>query len=367
VVPVARRNLLDEKGRLAVSVAGVAIALVLVLIVLALYRGWSRTGSILAAMPGDIWVTQSGTVDPFHSVSILEDRETSGLASIDGVASVTPVLARRMTFTLSGSEPSVYLLALKPADVNALPETDRQKYLPPPGQVYIDELLSRKTGLHQGSRLTIGGREVHVGHVAPNQGEAFVQFVFVEYGDASAMFGVNGAVNFELLSLAPGASPASLIASINASGGRLEAFTKDQFAHSVRKEIDNSFLPIIAILTTIGFVVGAAVVGLTIYTATVERTKEFGLMKAVGASGGYLYRIVFSQSLILTLSGFVLGVVLARVIARLATQAVPEFTTEFRPSDVVAILLATLVMAVIASFIPVRRVLSVDPSSVFRA
>lgn len=90
-------------------------------------------------------------------------------------------------------------------------------------------------------------------------------------------------------------------------------------------------------------------------------------MKAVGASGGYLYRIVFSQSLILTLSGFVVGVLLARVIARLATQAVPDFTTEFRPSDVVAILLATLVMAVIASFIPIRRVLSVDPSSVFRA
>lgn len=367
MVPVARRNLLEEKGRLAVSVAGVAIALLLVLIVLALYRGWSRTGSILAKMPGDVWVTQTGTVDPFHSVSTLRDSDTSPLASVPGVAAVTPVLARRMTITVPGGQSSVYILALQPPKPAAVSALDHETFLPPKGQVYIDELLSRKTGLSLGSGLTIGGRGVEVGRVAPNQGEAFVQFVFVEYSDAQAMFGVDGSVNFEILSLTPGANETDVIASVNSAGGRLEAFTKDQFAHSVRKEIDDTFLPIIAILTAIGFVVGAAVVGLTIYTATVERSREFGLMKAVGASGGYLYRIVFSQSIFLALSGFALSVVLAVATARLATNAVPDFTTDFRIGDIAVILAGTLAMAVVASVIPVRRVLGVDPSSVFRA
>jgi hypothetical protein len=43
---------------------------------------------------------------------------------------------------------------------------------------------------------------------------------------------------------------------------------------SIRKEIDESFLPIITVLLGIGFVVGAAVVGLTIYTATIERSMK---------------------------------------------------------------------------------------------
>jgi putative ABC transport system permease protein len=60
----------------------------------------------------------------------------------------------------------------------------------------------------------------------------------------------------------------------------------------VRKEIDDTFLPIIGIILYIGFVVGGAVVSLTLYTATIERFRDFGVMKAVCASAGFLYRIV---------------------------------------------------------------------------
>jgi hypothetical protein len=52
MVPVARRNLLAEKGRFVMSVGGVAFALLLILIVVSLYRGWSRTGSIYSRLPG---------------------------------------------------------------------------------------------------------------------------------------------------------------------------------------------------------------------------------------------------------------------------------------------------------------------------
>lgn len=367
MVPVARRNLLAEKGRFAISVAGVGVAILLILIVLALYRGWSRTGSILADMPGDIWVVQRGTVDPFHSASILPKSQLAGLDAIPGVAAATPVLARRMMFETADGEASIYILALDASRSQAGPSPDASNYFPPKGQINIDRVLQRKTGLASGSQSEIGGLQVTVGQVAPNQGEAFVQFVFAEFSDAQQMFGVEGAVNFEILSLSPGADAAAVIRAVGELDPRLQAFTREEFAHSVRKEIDDSFLPIIAILTVIGFTVGAAVVGLTIYTATIERTREFGVMKAVGASGAYLYRIVFTQSLILTLTGFALGTGAAIGVARLATQAVPDFATEFRLSDVVTVLGVTGLMALVASFIPIRRVLAVDPASVFRA
>ena len=44
MVPLARRNLLAEKGRFAMSAIGVAFAVLLILIVVSLYRGWSGTG-----------------------------------------------------------------------------------------------------------------------------------------------------------------------------------------------------------------------------------------------------------------------------------------------------------------------------------
>ncbi|MCC6383186.1 MAG: FtsX-like permease family protein [Dehalococcoidia bacterium] len=364
---MARRNLFAEKARFAISVAGVAFAILLVLIVLGLYRGWSRTGETIARLPGDVWVVQAGTIDPFHSASLVQAEQLSALRALAGVEAVTPVLARRMTVAVNGDDASIYLFALQPPDAVSLSENVRRDYLPPPGEIYVDAILSAKTGLDVGDTVSVGGRELRVGRVAGRSGEAFIQFVFANFDDTQAIFGVGGAVNYAVLSLAPGVRAEETMATVAAADPRLGAFTREAFARSIRKEIDESFLPIIGILLAIGFVVGAAVVGLTIYTATIERSREFGVLKAVGASGTYLYRIVFSQSLILTLSGFAVGAMATFVVARLATATAPEFATDFRPLDVTGVALGTGLMALAASFVPVRRVVHIDPASVFRA
>ena len=107
--------------------------------------------------------------------------------------------------------------------------------------------------------------------------------------------------------------------------------------------------------------------GLTIYTATIERTREFGVMKAVGGSGGFLYRIVLSQAAMLTGVGFVVGAFGAWGVAQLAIEAVPEFATDFQLADLAGVFVGAVLMAVLASFMPVRRINSIDPAMVFRA
>lgn len=215
--------------------------------------------------------------------------------------------------------------------------------------------------------MRIGGQELTVGKVAGRGSEALSTFVFLSYGDAERIFGVPDTVNYAIVTLAPGADAAVVAARVRAASPRLGVFTRTGFAEAIRKEIDESFIPVIALLTVIGFVVGAAVVGLTIYTATIERSREYGVMKAVGASGRFLYRIVMSQSALLTGLGFVVGAAAAWGLARLASGAVPEFVTEFRWTDVLGVLVATAVMSVVAAFVPVRRINRIDPAEVFRA
>ena len=116
----------------------------------------------------------------------------------------------------------------------------------------------------------------------------------------------------------------------------------------------------------IGFVVGGAVVALTTYTATVERAREFGVLKAVGASAGFLYRIVVHQSLIVGVLGSLLGIAAAAAGARLIKREVPEFITVLRLTDVIGVFVVALLMAVAASFVPVQRINRIDPAVVFR-
>lgn len=91
MVPVARRNLFSEKGRFAMSVGGVAFAVLLILIVVSLYRGWSGAGSVYTKLPGNVWIAQTGTSDPYHSTSLLPAGKARQLARVSGVAAVLPV------------------------------------------------------------------------------------------------------------------------------------------------------------------------------------------------------------------------------------------------------------------------------------
>ena len=366
MVPVARRNLFAEKGRFAISVAGVAFAVLLILIVLALYRGFSHTGETFQQLPGDLWVVQSGTTDPFHSSSLLHQTDLQPVGAAEGVAAVVPVLSRQMGFEVNGKETSARLLSLDLPPGLTVPEDIRARYLPPEGTIVLDETLARKTGLDDGDDVELGGTTLTV-ESSGVRGEAFSPFAFVNFADAQRIFAVEDIVNYGMVVLDAGADRGQVQREIEAAAPDLRVYTTDGFATAVRKEIDESFLPIITVLLGIGFVVGAAVVGLTIYTATIERSREFGVMKAVGGSPGFLYRVVLSQSAMLTAAGFIVGLGAAVLIARLAEQLVPDFVTDFQLGDIAGVLVAAGAMAVVASFLPVRRISGIDPASVFRA
>lgn len=366
-VPVARRNLLSEKGRFAISVGGVAFAILLILIVVALYRGWSQSGEVFEKLPGEIWVTQAGTSDPFHSTSLLTSGDVGLAAATEGVDVAVPVLSRQMLIPIGDGEESVRFMALSlPAGLQLAPDA-AAAYAPAPGEMVIEETLSRKTGLNEGDRLLVRGVDLRVGDVQPQGGDVLSQFVFVNYADAERIFGVGDIVNYAMLIVRPGSSVDEVAAAVSEGNDGVRVYTSTAFAEAVRKELDEAFLPVISILVFIGFIVGVAVVGLTIYTATIERAREFGVMKAVGASSAFLYRIVLTQSAILTAAGFVVGLAAAVLLARLAEQMVPEFVTDFRARDVAGVLVAAGLMSVVASLAPIRRINGIDPAMVFRA
>jgi putative ABC transport system permease protein len=143
-------------------------------------------------------------------------------------------------------------------------------------------------------------------------------------------------------------------------------FTTEEFVE-VAEEAARDFLPIIRVITAISFIVGLALLSLTIYSATIERAREYGILKVLGASPWRLYRVVLSQSAIIALLGFSVGVGLAFLFNRVAADVVPEFVTYIRWQDVALALGVTALMTFVASYLPINRVARVDPASVFRA
>ncbi len=120
------------------------------------------------------------------------------------------------------------------------------------------------------------------------------------------------------------------------------------------------------LMVSIAFAVGTAILGMVIYTATVERTREYGVLKAVGAKNRYLYGLVTVQGLVTAVSGSLLGIGLARLAAQLIMNNSPKFLIVLEPQAIVWVSLSGLLMGILAALLPARVVAHLDPAQVFR-
>lgn len=367
MVPVARRNLLAEKGRLAMSIAGVAFAVLLTLIVLSLYRGWSEVGQIITRLPGDVWVMQEGTSGLFGSTSMLPADAEDDVSAVPGVRLALPVYSREVEFEHDGDELRTFFMALDAQEGVPLAGDLRERFFPPPGGIVLDEVLADKAGLSRGDTLTVFGRELTVVEVSSGGNAVLTQFAFLNADDARAIFGTPGFVNFYLLALEESANVEAVVEAAGRAVPRAQAETTEEFAGSLSDQVDEGFLPVVGVLVGIGVIVGGAVIALTTYTATIEKSRDFSVLKALGASAGYLYRIVVTQSLIVGVAGSLVGIVVAAIAANLIREWIPEFITDLRAVDVAIVFGAAIVTAIAASWMPVRRINSIDPAMVFRA
>jgi putative ABC transport system permease protein len=268
---------------------------------------------------------------------------------------------------LEQEDVDVFFMALQAPATVSFPPDVQARYFPPPGRVYIDSVLAQKTGLGVGDSVDILGHKLVVDKVTSLGNAAITQFAFMNAADARAIFALPGYVNYLLVTARQGSDLDSTAAEIEAALPNTDVRTSGEFASHVAKMVNEGFLPVVSVLVAIGFVVGGAVIALTTYTATIEKSRDFGVLKALGASGPFIYRIVITQSLIVGILGFALGTGAAALVAAFVRRGIPEFITDLRISDASMVFGAALLMAFIASYLPVRRINGIDPAMVFRA
>jgi putative ABC transport system permease protein len=147
----------------------------------------------------------------------------------------------------------------------------------------------------------------------------------------------------------------------------VDVFTRDQYSWKTRlywtweTGIGVGF----GLTVLMAIIVGMVIVSQTIYSATIEHLREFGTLKAIGATNRDVYAIILKQALINALIGYLIGlaITLASVHALGATGMVLVIPLGL----MVSVFLLTVAMCATASVISVRKALKVDPLVVFRA
>lgn len=366
-VRLAFRNLLQDRLRFALSVVGVGLSLMLILFLIGLRAGALRSAVVyLDNAPGSVGVFPPGTKSTSAgSAQFLAPETASAVASTPGVARVTPILLTLGLADLHGKKEVIKLIGYDAA-LGGGPWSLKQGREPVAGdEVVLDRVLAGRHGLRVGDTFEIGGRRPTIVGLSSETSSWTGSYVFALRTFVEAVVLAPGGASFLLVTPEPGTRISELTARLQTLEGA-NVVLKGEVMANDREAVAGIFDRVLLLMVGAAFIVGALVVGMVIYTATNERRAEYGILKAIGAPGGVLYRVVASQAVVAASIGAVLGVGFAYGMGWLVMAARPQFMVIIEPTSIAVALAAGFVMALAGALFPARAVARLEPAEVFR-
>ncbi len=363
---LARRNLLQDKTRLALSIGGVALAVMLIQLLNGFLSGmYQQFSAYLDHAPGSVVVAQEGVRNLLGATSLLPTGTADSVRKVKGVSEIVPILSQFIILDLHGKKQPAYLVGYDPAIGGGPWRLAEGREPKADDEVVFDSVLARRHGMVLGDKFDIMGREFTVVGLSAGTTSWMTSFLFVRKTATESLLRAPSATSFLLVSPSDGIALEELRSRLD-DLPNTEALLKHEMITNDQKLFARYFSAPIQLMVGIAFLVGTLVVGLVIYTATVERQREYGVLKAIGARNGVLYRVVTTQALIVTSTGSIAGVGLALSAAQLIMTLRPQFLVTFEPTAVAWGLVVGLAMALLAAFFPARVIAGLAPADVFR-
>jgi putative ABC transport system permease protein len=361
-VPVGRRNLFADRRRLAASVVGVGLAVMLILLLNGIWAGIRAQSRIYTDKAGaDLYVLQPGVRDLTAGTSSLP---MSMLATVKADADVTwaaPIRTAYLIAQLHGRKVATYLVGSVPGDrggawaisAGRAPRTD--------DEIVLGSALAKRHGLQVGDRLEVFGRQLHVVGIAAANG-FMMSYVFVTH---HALDELSATPNTTSVILIGTNNPTAVAQRLRAQG--LNVLTRDQVAKNDVKFATGIFGGPVKLMVGIGLAAGTMIIALTAYTTIIERRREYGIVKAMGATRGRLVGLALLQTLTLAVFGLVAGWLLFLAGRELIISSRPQFSVLLTSDTIAQAAIAAFVMALFAAIIPARRLARLEPADAFRS
>jgi putative ABC transport system permease protein len=118
------------------------------------------------------------------------------------------------------------------------------------------------------------------------------------------------------------------------------------------------------ITAMLGFLVGTAIAGQTFYNFTLENLKQFGALKAMGATNVRIVSMILLQATVVGMLGYGMGVGGAALFGWRIRGTELAFFTWWPILPITAG--AVILICILSSLISIRRVIVLEPAIVFR-
>jgi putative ABC transport system permease protein len=177
-----------------------------------------------------------------------------------------------------------------------------------PEDVIIDQFYADQQRAHVGDRIVILNTPWRVCGII--EGGKLAHIVF-PLGVLQEKTSNSGKVSQIYLKLDDPANAVAVVQDLKGKLADYPIYSMEEFTSLININNIPALREFIIVIMAIGVIIGFAVVCLSMYMAVLQRTREIGILKSLGASQIYILRIILTEAVILGMGGTVLGIAMS--------------------------------------------------------
>jgi putative ABC transport system permease protein len=318
-------NILHRKLRSLISIFAVAIGVTLLLVLVGMTRGSiNEVASRIQNVGGDMIVQQAGSTNFFGLKNgIIPEKYGQLIAEVEGVSAVSPVVTWTTTFrnqfyVVYGIEPAQF------STIGGELKIVEGRQLAEDGEIVIDSRMAGATGLAVGDEIELLGAGFRIVGISK---EGIGARIFLLKSELQTMLHQEDRVSLFFVKCdSPG--------EVKLTAERIETNLKGvrcQLLENFADEMANSMSGLkefIGAVTVTTLIVSLLVILLAMYTTILERTREIGILKSLGASKVFIMGNILLESVVLTACGVMVGFLLTFGAIRYLGMVYPLLTIE---------------------------------------
>lgn len=379
MIALALRIIAHSPMRYLVALLGISLSAALAFIQLGLYRGFKENASVVVDhTEGDLWVCAEYTKN-FDFPNLIGRQQLDKVRATPGVAWAEPMLIvfahwKFLDGERKGEESTVQIVGFDSERniggpwnmIAGFPEELAQS-----GCVSIDATMRhRLDNADVGTVAEINGIRVKV--VGLSDGIRSFQgnpMVFTNMDTARSIGRLRpDDIHYAVVGVQSGAVMEDVLGRLRALGesDHVEAYTRGEFSFKaqdywLRSTGAGTALALAALM---GLIVGIVVAAQVLYTSTIEHLKEYGTLKAIGASNMQVALAIISQAIAWAIPAHLIaGGLLLIAMNKIEGKGIH---LSLEPETYGWLGLGTVVICMLASLLSVWRVMRVEPADVFK-
>lgn len=363
-VAIARKSLFSDRRQATLGVGGVVLALLIVLALDGIFAGAMRQVTrYIDTAEADVFVSQQGVRNMHMSSSSIPLTAADAVAGIDGVEAVAPVLYESSALRAGGDRQLSYFIGYWPGSAGG-PISLTEGDLPAANEIVLDSIAASGLGLGLGvgDRVSALGRSWRISGLTADMTNITNTVSYLRFSDFEQARGLRTTASFLLVR---SDDPAAVARRIEAAT-ELTALTKGEFSTQERQIIQDMAADLMRIMTVAAFLIGLAVVALVLYSATLSRLREVGVMKALGSTNRAMASVVLAQAAWTVLPAVAIATAATMLLGAVLSATGSDTAIVVTAPSVVRTGVGAALLGAVGALAPLAKVMRVDPTTVFR-